>query len=238
MMRSTLQTIRIPQSEIRNLEHRLGRRRTIQGNSERERLMFCPQCGSSQSDDLKFCKTCGANLQAVRLAVAARVPGGKFDWSKTWVAEMFLSESERKKREEELERQRGITPEVKRYNEIKAGVITSFVGVALMIFLSVFMKAIVAGGNVPPDAVQILNSLWVAGVFPFFVGVGLMINGIFVSKKQAEAARRAQPTPPGALREGADARALRSADTSEFIPPDYSVTEGTTKHLSSSNPKQ
>jgi len=61
--------------------------------------MFCPQCGSSQSDDLKFCKTCGANLQAVRLAVAARAPGEKFDWGKTWVAEMFLSESERKKRE-------------------------------------------------------------------------------------------------------------------------------------------
>src|SRR5947207_911187 len=118
--------------------------------------MFCPQCGSSQSDELKFCKTCGANLQAVRLAVAVRGPGEKFDWSKTWVAEMFLSESERKKREEVLERQRGITPEVKRYNEIKGGVITSFVGVALMIFLSVFMKAIVAGGKVTPDAVQTL----------------------------------------------------------------------------------
>src|SRR5256714_13763137 len=200
--------------------------------------MFCPQCGSSQSDELRFCKTCGANLEAVRQVVAMREAGGKFDWSKTWVAEMFLSEGERKRREEELERQRGITPEVKRYNEIKGGVITSFVGVALMIFLSVFMKAIVAGSNVPPDAVQILNSIWVAGVFPFFVGVGLMINGIFVSKKQAEAARRAQRATPGALREGADARSLRSADTSEFIPPDYSVTEGTTKHLSSSNPKQ
>ena len=200
--------------------------------------MFCPQCGSSQSDDLKFCKTCGANLQAVRLAVAARAPGEKFDWGKTWVAEMFLSESERKKREEELERQRGITPEVKRYNEIKGGVITSFVGLALMIFLAIFMEGIVAGGKVPSDTAEILNRLWVAGVFPFFVGLGLMINGIFVSKKQAEAARRAQQATPVALREGADARALRSADTSEFIPSDYSVTEGTTKHLSSSGPKQ
>src|SRR6184192_3136942 len=107
--------------------------------------MFCPQCGSTQNDELKFCKSCGVNLEAVRQAAAMRAPGEKFDWSKTWVAEMFLSESERKKREEELERQRGITPEVKRYNEIKGGVITSFVGVALMIFLSVFMKAIVAG---------------------------------------------------------------------------------------------
>ena len=200
--------------------------------------MFCPQCGSSQSDDLKFCKTCGANLQAVRLAVAAREPDEKFDWSKTWVAEMFFSESERKKRLEELERMRGITPEVKRYNEIKGGVITSFVGLALMIFLAIFMEGIVAGGKVPSDTAEILNRLWVAGVFPFFVGLGLMINGIFVSKKQAEAARREQRATPNALREGADARALRSADTSEFIQPDYSVTEGTTKHLSTSGPKQ
>ena len=40
--------------------------------------MFCPQCGSNQSDDLKFCKACGANLQAVRLAVAARESGLNF----------------------------------------------------------------------------------------------------------------------------------------------------------------
>ena len=200
--------------------------------------MFCPQCGSSQSDDLKFCKTCGANLQAVRLAVAAREPDEKFDWSKTWVAEMFLSESERKKRLEELERLRGITPEVKRYNEIKGGVITSFVGLALMIFLYVFMQGIILGGKIPPDTAEILSRIWIAGVFPFFVGAGLMINGIFVSKKQAEAARREQRATPNALREGADARALRSADTSEFIQPDYSVTEGTTKHLSTSGPKQ
>src|SRR2546423_14037697 len=114
--------------------------------------MFCPQCGSSQSDELRFCKTCGANLEAVRQVVAMREAGGKFDWSKTWVAEMFLSEGERKRREEELERQRGITPEGKGFKEIKGGGITVFVGVALMIFLSVFMKAIVAGGKVPPDA--------------------------------------------------------------------------------------
>src|ERR671933_2399080 len=113
--------------------------------------MFCPKCGTNQPDDLKFCKTCGAHLQAVRLAVEARDAGEKFDWSKTWVAEMFLSEGERKRREEEFERLRGITPEVKRYNEIKGGVITACVGAALMIFLSIFMEGIIRGGKVPQD---------------------------------------------------------------------------------------
>src|SRR5882672_6107740 len=135
--------------------------------------MFCPRCGSSQSDELKFCKLCGANLFAVRQAVDTRETGEKFDWSKTWVAEMFLSQEEQKKRKEEIERQRGITPEVKRYNEIKAGVITASVGVALAIFLYVLMQGIILGGNVPQNAIPILSRLWVAGVIPVFVGLAL-----------------------------------------------------------------
>src|SRR2546423_3097436 len=133
--------------------------------------MFCPQCGSQQNDDLKFCKLCGANLLAVRQVVATRDTDKKFDWSKTWVAEMFLSQEERKIREEELERKRGITPEVKRYKEIKAGVITGSIGIALMIFLYIFMQGIILSGNVPPEAVEILRRIWIVGVFPIFVGL-------------------------------------------------------------------
>jgi len=199
--------------------------------------MFCPKCGANQSDELRFCKTCGANLYAVRQVVDTREADEKFDWSKTWVAEMFLSEAERKRRAAELEIQRGITPEVKRYNEIKGGVITACVGLALMIFLYVFMDGIIRGGNVPPDAAEIISRIWVAGVIPLFVGIGLLINGVFVSKRQAEIARRAWQSGPDALAKGADAHALRSADTSEFIPSDFSVTEGTTKHLSTPAPK-
>ncbi len=68
--------------------------------------MFCPRCGSSQSEELKFCKACGANLYAVRQVVDTRETGEKFDWSKTWVAEMFLSGEEAERRKAELERQR------------------------------------------------------------------------------------------------------------------------------------
>src|SRR6266487_3109008 len=136
--------------------------------------MFCPQCGVTQSEELNFCKSCGVNLYAVRHAVALREPGEKFDWSRTWVAEMFLSESERKRRKEQIERERGITPNMKRYTEIKAGVITSSVGVGVMIFL----------GN--------------AGATP----------------------------------------ALRSANTAEFVPPSFGITEGTTKHLKNPGPNR
>jgi hypothetical protein len=187
--------------------------------------MFCPQCGSSQSEEVKFCKSCGANLFAVRQVVQTRETDEKMDWSKTWVAEIFLSEDEKRKRKRELERQLGITPEVKRQNEIKGGIITSCAGLGLMIFLFVLMKGLVAGLDLPRIAVEILSRVWVVGVIPFFVGLGLVINGLLVGKKgnamhEQQAFERDKERP-----------ALRSADTAEFIPSGFSVTEGTTKHL-------
>jgi hypothetical protein len=200
--------------------------------------MFCPQCGSKQSDELKFCNHCGANLYAVRQVVAMREGEEKFDWSKTWVAEMFLSEAERKRRNAELERQAGVTPELKRYKEIKAGVIVTCVGFAVSVVLFFLMQAIIRTGEIPPGdeeirhAAEILRIVWVAGLIPIMVGIALIINGLFVSKKMAEVARRQQQqAAPDALGAPAARPTLRSADTSEFLPPDYSVTESTTRHL-------
>jgi hypothetical protein len=200
--------------------------------------MFCPQCGSTQSEDLKFCKVCGVNLYAVKLVVSPREPDEKFDWSKTWLQEIFLSAVEKKKRKEEIERQRGITPEVKRYNEIKAGVIVSSVGIALAIFLFVFMGGLIASGKVTPDVAEILSRLWVVGVIPLFVGLALITNGVVVSKKLVEAARRDTQRGPESLEDAADPRSLPSADTNEFLSSPFSVTEQTTRHLSGSGEKQ
>jgi hypothetical protein len=200
--------------------------------------MFCPQCGNKQSDELKFCNLCGANLYAVRQVVSTRELDEKFDWSKTWVAEMFMSEAERQRRTAELERQRGLTPEIKRYNEIKAGVITSCVGIGVMIFLYIIGMAIFRSGQNPPEDAEIIRSIWVAGIIPFMVGLALIINGLFVSKKIVELQKRERQSAQDALPKGAEQHTLKSADTSEFIHPGFSVTEGTTKHLSIPESKQ
>ena len=201
--------------------------------------MFCPQCGSKQGDELKFCNLCGANLYAVRQVVSTRETEAKFDWSRTWVAEMMMSESERKRRQAEIEDQRGLTPEIKRYNEIKAGVITSAVGVAVMLFLYIIGMAIYRSGQNPPDEAEIIRSAWVAGFIPFMVGVALIINGLFVSKKIVELHRRERQHEPAPLPGASEPQpALKSADTSEFIAPGFSVTEGTTKHLSLKDERQ
>jgi len=203
--------------------------------------MICPRCASNQNDNVKFCTFCGSNLEAVREALALKEPDRKFDWSETWVAEMFRSGEIAQQRKLEMERRLGITPEVKRYNEIKAGVIVSSVGVALTIFLAIFMQGVAS--NVAPNEAEIVSRLWVAGFIPFFVGLALIINGVIVSRKQAEIMEREIKrvnSPDNATPElnaaQAAQRALRPAETNEFIPTPFSVTDQTTRHLVNAEP--
>jgi hypothetical protein len=197
--------------------------------------MICPRCNSNQTDDVKFCTVCGANLLAVRQALDVREAGEDFDWSKTWLAEMFMSHAEQKRRRAAIEVASGLTPEVKRYNEIKAGVITTSVGIALAAFLFIFMQGLVLNSNVTSDAAVILTRLWAVGLIPFSVGVALMINGVVVSKKLVEIANRDRDTK--SVGEGVEPQALRAADTNEFLSTPFSVTDQTTKHLRVSDRK-
>ena len=197
--------------------------------------MTCPRCNSNQSDDVKFCTVCGANLLAVRQALDVREAGEDFDWSKTWLAEMFMSHAEQKRRRAAIEVASGLTPEVKRYNEIKAGVITTSVGIALAAFLFIFMQGLVLNSNVTSDAAVILTRLWAVGLIPFFVGVALIINGVVVSKKLVEIANRDKDVK--SVGEGVGPQALRAANTNEFLSTPFSVTDQTTKHLRVSDQK-
>lgn len=200
--------------------------------------MFCPQCGINQSEELKFCKSCGANLYAVRQVVTTRETGEKFDWSKSWVAEMFLSHDELKRRQ--IERGMQMSPEEKRYNEIKAGVITGCVGIGVMIFLYVLMQGIILGGDVSPTAKEILSRIWVVGVIPFFVGLALAFNGLVVSRRLVELANR-EPLQKETARildskkENKEKASLPSAGWYDSDSPQPSVTENTTRQLRDSS---
>lgn len=191
--------------------------------------MICPRCNSNQADDVKFCKTCGANLLAVRQALELREPDDKFNWSNTWVAEMFMSAEEHKRRRHAMEVARGLTPAIKRYNEIKAGVITVTSGMGLAAFLFLFFNMIInRGGVFSSEAAAILANIWVAGLIPIFVGIGLIVNGVIVSKKIVELSERSSP---GSIEGKANPAGLRASETNDFEDSPFSVTEGTTKHL-------
>jgi hypothetical protein len=80
-------------------------------------------------------------------------------------------------------------------------------------------------------------------VIPFLIGLALIINGLFVSKKLVEALRRdaatkTKPVTLGGQEAGAEPRFLNAGDTTEFVSPNFSVTDDPTKHLTNSRRKQ
>ncbi|MEP7076576.1 MAG: hypothetical protein ABI878_12285, partial [Acidobacteriota bacterium] len=149
--------------------------------------------------------------------------------------DMLISSEEAVRRSAEMERLQGITPETKRLAEIKAGVITASVGVGVMITVFVLMQAIVLNPNIPPETAVILRSVWVAGIIPFLVGLALIVNGVFITKKGIPRPANEQPIDETATRE------LSAPAQASFLPPKantnplerdvFSVTDETTRHL-------
>jgi hypothetical protein len=78
--------------------------------------------------------------------------------------------------------------------------------------------------------------VWLAGLIPFMVGLALTINGVVVSKKMVEVIEREQ-NKTKSLEEGPAPRGLKSPDTNEFVPVNFSVTDQTTRHLENSERK-
>jgi len=190
--------------------------------------MFCPGCGFQINDDLKFCRQCGANLHGVREAMTSRSTG-KIDWSKTWWAEILYPK-------EELERMRGVTPEQKllneekkRLDEIKGGVITSLVGVGIMIFFYFFFEVL---AKQKPGG-EILRILWLTGIIPFLVGVGLLINGFFVSRRLVQLKEQLlqAATPPSEAPTALPAKTTDQLVVGAAPSNGASVTEDPTAHL-------
>jgi len=165
--------------------------------------------------------------------MATRSPGDKFDWSNTWVADMFKSGEDAVKHQAEIERLQGITPEIKRLREIKAGIITGSVGIALMVLLFVLMGGIVASGRVSDAAGEILLRIWIVGVLPLLVGLALIFNGVFISKRGVRSLA-VHETDAGTkeLEAPSSGNYLSPADTNDLassVP--FSVTDRTTRHL-------
>lgn len=184
--------------------------------------MFCPNCATQTNDEVKFCRKCGANLRAVQEVLTGGRPKS-IDWDKTWVREMLMSQEER-------ERRQGKTPEVKRLEEIKGGVITAAAGLGAMIFLYFLLGAVAA--NEPAKDAMIISKVWLAGLVPFMVGLAILFNGFFVSKQIVKLKQQKQDqlqnlTAPNLA--ATSTNPLPEVETPAF--PNYSVTEPTTYRL-------
>lgn len=99
------------------------------------------------------------------------------------------------------------------------------------------MQGLILSGNVSPATAEILSRIWVVGLIPLFVGIALLVNGVFISKRLAEISRQAARAGLGLPEKDTHPLELQSAETTEFIPSGFSVTEGTTKHFQSPGQK-
>ncbi len=187
--------------------------------------MFCPQCGTETRDQIKFCKQCGTNLRRVMGVMGKGGAGFKagelVDWEKVELEERKEKRATRNKK----------TPEEKRFEELKAGVITSSVGLGVMIFLGFLFGAI--SQTVNPDAAWILRAIPFVGVIPFLIGLGIIFNGLFISKRIVELKRRQeqrdQPMPLFTVPNTSPVSRL--AESSPSPISDFSIVEPTTTKL-------
>lgn len=190
--------------------------------------MFCPGCSLPVSDDLKFCRRCGANLHGVREALLS---GSTASSTEGWPALGQNPWTDMVSAAVEAKRRLDGTPEEQRLKEIKNGVITSLAGIGVMIFLHFLMDAI-ARQNPPHDA-EILRHVWLAGIIPFLVGIGMIFNGLVISPRLVKL--KEQPLP-SALPATPAPTALPAKTTDQLVAPavpaeSYSVIEDTTAHL-------
>ena len=185
--------------------------------------MYCPSCGTEASDQTKYCTKCGVNLRRVKGVLGkggASIRKGD-EWEPAWV----------EYRRERIEARRKRTPEEKRLEEIKAGVITSSVGFGLMVFLSFLFDAIAT--TVDGPASNILRTLWVVGLIPFMVGLGVLFNGLIVSKRIVEVKRQQEQKDQRLPLFSAPntSQVARLVEPSQSPISDFSITETTTTKL-------
>ena len=206
--------------------------------------MFCPSCGSEERQLSQFCRACGTDLRIVRRgleqpdSITASAVSSRQQISQAMADKIRQMESSRELKqvaedvlpqiEKFLE-----SPEEKRLRRVRAGVITALAGLAAA--FAVFLASLDAHDLIPFIAV---------GLIPFFVGLGIVINGlVFTVPRKSLADRSADAEAQRQLEAVNDYASNRvsvgSHTTNDLREPELiaarpSVTEHTTHHLKQS----
>jgi len=189
--------------------------------------MFCPHCGNeTRESSNKFCKQCGTNLVTVQKAIEGELSSQDLSQINREWQNNVLNEQRKA-----MTKERRKSSEQKRLEEIKGGVITSVAGLAIMIFLYAMMHAI-AGGRVDQGG-EILRAIPFVGLIPFLIGIGIVFNGLVVSKRIVELKRKDEDDAlQSSIRYTPDTSPMkRLAEPSHPVDAYISVTETTTTKL-------
>jgi hypothetical protein len=193
--------------------------------------MFCSNCGTKGDVETQFCRSCGEDLRFARGGAVETTPlsAAKGDIGRAF-AERIDSITNAKELktvahevlpqiEKFLE-----SPDQKRLRGIRTGSIVSFVGLGVAI-------GFLIAANVDDPELIVLSAL---GVVTFFIGLALMINGLFFTvPKQSEPIEGKSDAPQNSI---------GGFGTNELLMPpsarhDFSsVTEHTTRTLDSKIP--
>lgn len=174
--------------------------------------MYCPQCGTLSPDDRKYCTTCGLNLMLVSDVILHRSRSAKGGSSWPSLMEMIFG------------KQREPTPEERRLNDIRNGIITMLTGAGITLFLYFLMNAVAARPDVRPEDAPIIRAVALCGIIPFMTGIGLLINGLFFWKVSS----RVSPPIGDTVRQRSPSPSFTAGETLR-VPP--SVGEHTTMPL-------
>ncbi len=198
-------------------------------------MLFCPTCGSEERQAGQFCRACGTDIRAVRMslerpdditaaAVSAREQIGRVFAEKIREAEgskdlKRIAEDVLPGIEKFLE-----SPQEKRLRSARAGVVTAAIGVGVGI-----LALLLLSNARDWEVSKLVGGLGLA-VVVFFIGIGLIINALFLTVPRKE-------LPAPSLDQGRD-KLLDNLEAStgqllnEASPlPISSVTEHTTQHL-------
>ncbi len=194
--------------------------------------MFCPDCGIEERQANQFCRACGTDLRRVRVAVSSpdsitasavtardeigRAIADKIRESRSAEELAVVAEEVLPEIEKFLE-----SPEEKRLRRMRTGMIISMIGLGAAIGISL------ASWAMRDEGVMFIAGL---GVVTFFIGLGFLLNGVFLTVPKRGLADRSS-----------DAARQRELDgltgtTNDLKLPEpaslfSSVTENTTKHL-------
>lgn len=195
--------------------------------------MFCPDCGLEDKQSNQFCRACGSDLRSVRIAIErpdnitasaasardeiGRAIAAKIRESRTAEELAVVAEEVLPEVEKFLE-----SPEEKRLRRMRTGMVISSIGFGTALGIS-----IVSTLMKDPDVIF----LAALGVVCFFIGLGFILNGVFLTVPRKGLPDRSSDADRQRELDGA------KVQTNDLVLPEAnrslfsSVTEPTTKHL-------
>lgn len=201
--------------------------------------MFCPNCGIDDPNNNQFCRSCGTSLQAVRSvlehpdaittsAVTAREGIGRAIAEK--IAE-FEDANELRQSVHELlpaiqrflesPEERRLYKQEQRLNQVREGMLTSVVGLAIVI------PSLLLSWMVHEEKILIVSAL---GLLVFLIGLGITITAWWFTGLPKAFPSSSQNTNTE-VEPVEEPKSLLVGDVPQQHPNIQSVTEGTTREL-------